>query len=100
MGIYQQAMTIGQAKSTEQIWQKIEELEDLERQYGDHRPDGQGFEDMFKRFMIHNILPTNVSQHITLEGRDNEQDQKYEVIRKRSDFLFTNCSRRSCSNVE
>ena len=55
MGIYQQAFSIGQAKTTEQIWQKIEELEDLERQCQDHRVDGTGFEDMFKRFTIHNI---------------------------------------------
>ena len=46
----------------------IEELEDLERQYQDHRVDGTGFDDMFTRVAMHKRLHTNVSQHIALGG--------------------------------
>ena len=76
------AMKISQAKSHDQIWAKIQEMEDLERQYMEHRPDNQGFDGMTKTCILHQILPERVSEHLLLELRNEDKDPTYEELRK------------------
>ena len=64
MQIQRQAMKIRVAKSNDDIWVKIQELERLERLFIENHSDRKSFDVMTKTCIIHQILPENISQQI------------------------------------
>ena len=64
MQIQRAAMKLGEAKSNEEIWEKILELEKLERSFTANHKEKKGFDEMTKTCIMHQILPDTISQQI------------------------------------
>ena len=81
MRIQKDAMKISEAKNNEEIWEKILELEKLERKFIANHKDKKGFDGMAKTCIMHQILPDTISQQILLQESNKDRDLNYEELK-------------------
>ena len=82
MGFQKDAMKLQAATTVSQIWERLAELEDLDRQCSEHRPDNQGFYPMTKKVILHQILPESIQHFLLLENKNKDHEIDCDAIKK------------------
>ena len=68
-------MKLTPANNVEQIWERLETLEDLDRQCADHRVDNKGFDELTKKCILHQILLEGLNNYVFVTGTKHHRRQ-------------------------